>query len=270
MQLVKHIRRGFTIIELLVVIAIIAVLAAIVLVAGGSVLASGKRNATQDVLRVLDTSLEAYIAAKDGLPPGLVKVWVTDAQAAAGQANTKRLVPLADARVGTQIAAADGSSDPTLHVINSAGLFVQIASTVPTAKGHIDSVPQKFMAPRPMLGSGSTSTQILTPMDAWGRPIRFVMPPFDGVLGATPRTAAGAAVNLDSQNFPPKPSADDQYAFPTIRRNNYTTGTAPPFGDSDGGRATGRRPYFYSAGEDGNPATVEDNIYFNQPTFVTN
>jgi prepilin-type N-terminal cleavage/methylation domain-containing protein len=263
-------RRGFTIIELLVVVSIISVLAAIVLVAGNSVLASGKRNATQDVLRVLDTALEAYITSKDGLPPALVNVWITDAAANARDENAKRLVPLGDVRVGTQVAPADTSLDPTLHVVNSAGLFVQVASTVPNAKGHIDSVPQKFMAPRPMLGTGSTSTQILTPLDSWNRPIRFVMPSFDGVIGATPISAAGAAVNLDSANFPPKPNRTDIYAFASVRRNNYYTGSAPPFGDSDGGRAVGRRPYFYSAGPDGNPATIEDNIYFTQPTFVKN
>ena len=33
--------------------------------------------------------------------------------------------------------------------------------------------------------------------------------------------------------------------------------------DSDGGITSGNRPYFYSAGPDGNPATLDDNVYIN-------
>jgi len=38
--------------------------------------------------------------------------------------------------------------------------------------------------------------------------------------------------------------------------------------DSDGGLTSGNRPYFYSAGPDGDPSTLEDNVYSNAPTHA--
>jgi prepilin-type N-terminal cleavage/methylation domain-containing protein len=235
-----RVRRGFTLIEILVVIGIIAVLAAIVLVAGGRVLASGKKNATQDVLRMLDTALEAYISSKDGLPAATVNTAVD----AAG--STVRLVPVAD-----------------ITTVNSVGLFVLQASDVPAAKTQIDGIPQKFLKSAPLgTYAAAANRQLVTPVDAWGRNIRFVMPGFDGVISEAGNPALG--VSLDSPRFPQRKTSE-QWAFPTLLRTNVAGST-----NSDGGVCIGKRPYFYSAGEDGDPSTIEDNVYTTIPTITRN
>ena len=235
-----RVRRGFTLMELLVVIGIIAVLAAIVLVAGGKVLASGKKNATQDVLRMLDTALEAYISAKGGLPAATVNTAIDAAGARV------RRVPVAD-----------------ITSINSAGLFVLQAADVPSAKAQIDGLPQKFLRSA-VLGTFDVNAnrQLITPVDAWGRNIRFVMPGFDGVVSDATNPAQGAP--LDASRFPQRKTSE-QWAMPTLLRTN-AAGTA----NSDGGVCVGKRPYFYSAGEDGDPSTIEDNVYTTIPTITRN
>ena len=235
-----RVRRGFTLIELLVVIGIIAVLAAIVLVAGGRVLASSKKNATQDVLRILDTALEAYISSKDGLPASTMNIAID----AAG--TRVRLVPVADTTA-----------------INSVGLFVLQATEVPPAKTQIDGIPQKFLM-SVALGTfdPAANRQLVTPVDAWGRAVRFVMPGFDGVISEAGNPALG--VSLDASRFPQRKSAE-QWALPALLRTNVA-GVA----NSDGGVCVGKRPYFYSAGEDGDPSTVEDNVYTTVPTVTRN
>jgi hypothetical protein len=262
----RHISRrgGFTMVELLVVIAIIAILAAIVLVAGGRVLSGGKKTATQDVLHMLDTSLEAYIAAKDGLPTAALFTTVDAAGA------TSKLVPVADARDGGNLPDADParSTNPDANLINSGGLYLLQASEVPSAKTHIDGIPQRFLKQARILGSTTSATerQILTPVDAWGHAIRFVLPVFDGVQKADVTQSPGTGVSLDSPQFPQrKPS--QAWAVPTIRRNNAS---GPGLADSDGGKCIGKRPYFYSCGEDGDPSTTEDNVYTTIPTFTKN
>lgn len=257
-------RRGFTLIELLVVVSIIGVLAAIVLVAGGRVLAGGKKTATQDVLRMLDTALEAYISSKDGLPASTMFI-ATDA---AG--NTVRLIPVADARNGDRLPDADPTRAkvPGSEMINSAGLFLLQANDVPTAKSHIEGIPQKFIKSVKILGNASAAGErlILTPVDSWGRPIRFVMPGFDGLVKTDPSQDPGTGVALDDQRFPQRKTAQ-QWAINTIRRNGKTgNGLA----DSDGGKCIGKRPYFYSCGEDGDPSTTEDNVYTTIPTISKN
>lgn len=262
-------RRGFTIIELLVVIGIISVLAAIVLVAGGKVLAGGKQNATRDVIRILDTSLESFTAGKGGLPEPIWKINLTGTVV---DLATQRVVPVADARDGGNLPGPTGG-DTTVGMINSSGLYIAQAITDASAKSHLDAIPPKFIQQRSVIGSTAPATKLIsTPIDAWGRPIRFVMPVFDGVIGARPLTEVGAALAMDQPTFPVKKPAD-QWAMATIRRNNFRPNELPPFivsADSDGGKCIGKRPYFYSTGEDLNPATTTDNVYSTQPTFLLN
>ena len=258
------VRAGFTIIELLVVIGIISVLAAIVLVAGGKVLEGGKQTSTRDVIRILDTSLEAYIAGSGGLPAPLVKVRLTR-----DENEAPKILPVADARVGDNL-PPPASPTPSLAMINSAGLYFLQAASVPSAKSHLDAIPPKFLQRRSVTGSLNAATNLIsTPIDAWGEPIRFVMPGFDGVIGGPPMLALGAAVPLDDPGFPVI-NANEVWGIASIRRNSYVTGASPPYADGDGGKCVGKRPYFYSAGEDRNPGTTTDNVYSIQPTYMVN
>jgi hypothetical protein len=65
-----------------------------------------------------------------------------------------------------------------------------------------------------------------------------------------------------------------QYSVGEVRRNNVYTGPdaesrratqLEQVADGDGGKCVGGRPYFYSAGPDKDPSTIEDNVYLSVP-----
>ncbi len=125
-------------------------------------------------------------------------------------------------------------------------------------------------------------------LDAWGRPIRFVHPGYggqefyDGPSGSYYERVGKALVNADGQK---RPLSHDVYvrwgqtgstpkklAF----RRSYQPFTEPkasdPYaafmtGDADEGLCPTRRPYFYSAGPDGDPGKRLDNVYSTRPDF---
>ena len=62
--------------------------------------------------------------------------------------------------------------------------------------------------------------------------------------------------------------SDGEWSFSRIRRSDVRTGPSErQEADADGGRPVSGRPYFYSAGADGDPSTLDDNLYNVRPEF---
>ncbi len=232
--------RGFTLIELLIVILIISVLIALGLAVGSRVIGGGKAGQTRDLLKTLDNALNSYVQATDRSVPASI---IDPRQDEGAPTGTIIYFPLADA-----------VDDSTGERINSVGLFIVEARRVAGVANLLDGLDarnfQEFAytaSPDPM--PGDNEPLLPTVLDAWGNPIRFVHPAFHGVR------RSGEAVD---DILGPAPSPATAYFPSDIRRD-------PAMGDADGGLTTNSQPYFYSAGPDGDPSTVEDNVYLVQP-----
>lgn len=260
-------RRGFTLMELLVVVGLIAVLVAIVFVIGRSVTSGAKARLSEDGLRVLDNALTAYIADVQSNPPALAE----DPRAAIPDPNpaaNNRFYPVADAR---NMSATDpaGVDMPGNKMLNSAGLFLSQMNPPSyagqavkergsaKARGALNALPTRLSALKDM-DRGNGQFPMVTPLDGWGQPMRYVHPQFDGLVTDDPAAANPdrlAARPLAGFVALPRTTPPAQYAVQEIRRN-ATTLVANPLNaqdlpDSDGGSCVGNRPYFYSAGADG-------------------
>ncbi len=283
------IRHGFTLIELMVVLAIIAVLVATTVMVGSAVVNTGKKHATEGIIQSLDVALAAYIDKKGDIPPALVEIpYAMLPSSLPGLVNDETsFYPAIDGQ-GQEAVVAN------LSLVNSVGLFVQSASVVPEVQTLIDGIDGKYVS----LYSPDEEVQpsLRTVFDAWGNPIRYVHPKFDGIIERERRSLGDAGEPLNIVN-PNKPyflpaalptSATTRVRMKFVRRNRLVDADFGDEGlgggggglnqqqlsdfdlipDSDGGLTTGNRPYFYSAGPDGNPATIEDNIYSSIPQFV--
>lgn len=278
-------RRAFTLIEILVVVAIVAVLVAITTVVGTAVIDSGKKRATQGVLQTLDAALAAYMDQKGEKPPALVEI---------PSAKIPSNLPNTVAGESIFYPAIDGrgreSTSDELFEVNSVALFIESARTVPETQDIIDSISPRFL--QNFSPDETYFPFLLTAFDAWGNPIRYVHPKFDGIIERERRALgeAGEPVNIINPNKPffvagalPL-NAATRVRMNFVRRNRLidadfgddglSGGLGPNpsalsdfdlLPDSDGGLTSGDRPYFYSAGPDGNPATIEDNIYLTPP-----
>jgi len=227
----SHTRPAFTMIELLIVIGIIGVLVGLTLVVGKQVMEGGKQKLTQETLRVLTAAMDDYIAVK-GEPPAPVYV--------AGTTAAPVWFPIADA-----VDPATGS------MINSVGLFMEAARKVPSTSKILDNLPQSSVRILDIDGTDPNEPQpaVMTVFDAWGQPIRFVHPAFQGVYEN--------AVATESMWPLPTRAPVPTYAITNVRRvNAVLNDTDKP--DGDGGMCVGNRPYFYSAGEDGKVGVKKD------------
>jgi prepilin-type N-terminal cleavage/methylation domain-containing protein len=270
-----RIRRAFTIIELLVVIAIISILIALGFVVAGKVSGSGKQRVTQDALKALESALATYESVHGGTPsPTVPHPW---------EKNGNVLIPVADAKNCTFNDTGIQPPAEQFTINNSVGLFMlQCTRDVPEAANALKDLDTKIMrsfdpltatgraaAAQPaaaltFTGSGSPPTPLTvvpslnTVMDGWGNPIRYVHPAFKGYLVSNP-TAPGQGAPRRVDGVLGNAPSGKTYAFAEFRRG---------VGDADGGMPTGTRPYFYSCGPDGDPATREDNVYLQTPRFV--
>ncbi|MBI1189960.1 MAG: prepilin-type N-terminal cleavage/methylation domain-containing protein [Tepidisphaera sp.] len=260
-------RRAFSLLELLVVIGIIGVLITISVVVGSAVTAGAKQRLTEDTIRVLDASMEAFVKSNGSIPDPWTRI--TDQST-----STSIYLPVADARNMSD--SETSLLPPGNQILNSVGLYIGQAALVPEAQTAIATLPSRAVR-RVTNTIGGTQVTLTTAIDGWGRPIRYVHPAFQGAWAnrASPSSGNAAASQVNSTNFPDLAGAPSTAMFmpAMIRRNNKPT-VAPPnqvnaqdYADSDGGRCTGSRPYFYSAGADGLADTTKDNVYTTPPTF---
>ncbi|MEO1009119.1 MAG: prepilin-type N-terminal cleavage/methylation domain-containing protein [Planctomycetota bacterium] len=238
-------RAAFTIIELLVVVLIISVLVAIGLAVGSGVVAGGKSTQTRDLIKTLDQTLGSYQQTLDRSVPSTI----LDPRYPEGAiASNPVYLPLAD--------AWDTDNE---RPINSVGYFVHEARRAAGVSETLGALrtenfrdfaytPATDLSEDPAMGEPAVPTVL----DAWGNPLRLVLPRFHG-LRLDPE-------QLNDPDFL-GPAPDGGSYFPgEIRRD-------PVQGDADGGLCINGVPYFYSSGPDGNPGEVDDNVYAATPRF---
>jgi prepilin-type N-terminal cleavage/methylation domain-containing protein len=248
--------QAFTLIEVLMVIVVIAILAVLALTVGAKVAGSAKVSATKERLKQLDSALNAYFKAKGGYPPSYV------ADPRSGPLQTGNVViPIIDGQY------IDASSPP----LNTVGLFMLQCKGLPEVERAWSTLgtdalrevdPDNTAAdPAPVFNK---QPKLLTVLDAWGRPIRYVHPTFHGYV-----YEAGNVLNpIDVDNLIEPGVSGKQLTFtisPVLRHPTSASPAKPA--NADGGLTTGGRPYFYSAGPDGDPSTTDDNVYLNEPSF---
>jgi prepilin-type N-terminal cleavage/methylation domain-containing protein len=239
-QLPRSCRSAFTLMELLIVIGIVTVLIAIGLAVGNAVRASAQDRLTLATLQMLDQSLTEYVSVKSTIPPAVVKHPVLNNQ----------YQPVAD--------ASDGGGLGNGDIIPSLGWYIVQLEECEPARKVIDAINAKLInVSNQTPGAPANSPNdkgFRTVRDAWGNPIRYVHPAYQGFVNG-----AGSAST-------PKSTIDLLGAAPNA--GTYTTATLLRNAtNSDAGRA-GSRPYFYSVGPDGKAETTVDNIYINKPDFA--
>jgi prepilin-type N-terminal cleavage/methylation domain-containing protein len=243
-RLARRAPSAFTLIELLIVIGIIALLLVLALAVGRSVTNSGRARQTEYTLKVLDAALSEYIHSQETMPPP----WVVDPRSPT--TGVKTVHPVVDG-------VWDGGSGA--RPIDAMALFMLQCSGIPNVEAKFRDLDSKLVREVELDLPGLSGTfRLTTVLDGWGRPIRYVHPAFSGEIG----TASAFATVTEFVQLPGMPS---QYRFGIndIRRHRDSR-------DADGGVPPASRPYFYSAGPDGDPATVDDNIYLTRPQIQRN
>lgn len=245
-------RRAFTLIELLIVIGVIAILVGLVLAVTARVTNSGRESKTLDAIKVLTNSLTEYVAATGGIPGATV---VDPRRTNPGNTGGRMIVhPVADAYT------PDGAGG----TFNSVGLYMVQCDAQPSVRKIFETLDAKFM--RELDQDGNAAWDLFPPLrtvfDAWDRPIRYVHPAWDGLL----QTGSGSPTPVMASSIVSPPTGTGYFSPNLQIRRSNATGAA----DADAGICRGGQPYFYSAGPDGDPSTVADNVYLAKPEIEKN
>jgi prepilin-type N-terminal cleavage/methylation domain-containing protein len=299
-------RHAFTLIELLVVISIVGILVSIILAVGANTIESGRARQTADAVRTVDQAIATYISDAGQAPPAFVLTFAPGRPQTGSFVRADfAAYPMADAVDLTDSTPANrtviNSMGLFIRAAESIGLE-DLFATVPAQlltrwDGDADLVETGGTPPA---GDGR-QPELRTILDGWGRPLRFVHPAWDGIVTEQdnrgrrrPTGRFGDGVNPIAENPNPNPS-DYSYWLPsgrapegfnpatpadfpirTLRRDRLTradrdawTDPAAPIGDGDGGYTVGGVPYAYSSGPDGDPSTIEDNVYSKVPRFAS-
>lgn len=293
-------RRGFTLIELLLVIAVIAILVALTLTVGASAISGGRSRQTADTIRVVDAAIETYSAEVGQNPPAFVVTFAPGEIQDPLLATDFAAYPLADA-----VDVSGGDANRT--VINSMGLFIKAAEDAGLGDLFSSINPELLVrwdgdadfVESTAVVSPEHQPELRTILDAWGKPLRFVHPAWDGIVSVEenegrkrPDGQFGTSVRPITGNIPDNgtdfwlsasrapsgfdPDSNTDFPIQLIRRDyltdadraGWTMSGVSPIGDGDGGYAEGGRPYVYSAGRDGDPSKRGDNVYTVKPRFA--
>jgi len=274
-------RSAFTLLELLIVLIIIVILIGITLAVGASALTTSREAQTRGIIRSLDQLLDSTLADTQGgqLPTTI-----------AHPRDERFVIPIADARNFSSPPPTPNRPE-NRDIINAAGLFLyqaeQIAGTRDAITGLNLPTLELYFAGRPTNDDTAVNTgrvpALITPIDAWGRPIRFVHPAFAGDMGIG---ATGQRLStISTSDWLGAPPTGTRYLIDTIRRKIVRDVDGDEgANDADGGVPINQRPYFYSAGKSGltgygfdasgslmslNANFNLDNVYTDAPTFPT-
>jgi prepilin-type N-terminal cleavage/methylation domain-containing protein len=300
----RAVSRAFTLIELLVVIAVIGILITIVTTVGASAISGGKARQTRDTIRLVDAAVTTYINDTGNVPPAFVAAFAPQISPAFDGADFAAY-PLADAvdlSGGEANRTRINSMGLFLRALDDVGLTDTLGSVNPAVLTRWDGDADPVDSENATIQSPGAQPELRTILDGWGRPLRFVHPAWDGLvtqednqgnLRITGQPGTGVLPIWDNPSSPPPigdvsywleanrapagydPASQGQNAdFPiTLLRRNFLTdadrdqwsGAGPAIGDSDGGSVVGGVPYIYSAGEDGDPSTLDGNVYTTEP-----
>ncbi len=254
---------GFSLIELLVVVAVLVILIALTVGLANGVLGSGRDRAAQDTIRVLDQSVEAWSTATgDKLPKTYLSVNGT-------------VLDSIDARVAPGDAPVIAELVDYEYVWPSTALYLASISSEADVSAVVTSLDASVRSSRQYSTELAIDDDLTEITDPWGNPIRFVHPAYDGGWGDYLDETTDTLESRD-----PKRRAFETAGIQFRRswrpfERDMTTGELPvlggsvAFGDADEGICPGggTRAYFYSAGPDGDPGTIEDNVYSERPQF---
>ena len=274
-------RHGFTLIEVLTVIGIIVILVGIAVYGMGKVMGNSKAAATKATLENLRSMLSEYEVVSKGLnrqpgsqwyndaeykaPGDPISIW-KDADPKDGAANLPEPDPAhapqdvtkasgtgnhgrynADQIANTQLLLGLMMQAPSVKAMMASLPVAQMAESVPPGGSKL-LVQQSTGLPLKDTGSGGRPMPALV-LDGWGNPIIFV--PSGGLCGkgnsagdADTMWVGGKAGETDAKMVLAKDPAGP-LAANELRQI----------------RSPDNRPFWASAGADGNFCTADDNMY---------